>query len=179
MGRSLIWYFSRDDFCATLIYMLTPTQEDYIEAIQRISDEYETVTVTALAERFGCKLPTVTRTIKRMVEAGYVAHEARGAVTLTREGRRIAHHLVHRHEDMVRFLELVLGLESEQAELDACQLEHGLSALTAQRLHHFLEHLERLPEVQRERLLAFKGRDLDEAPDFETIPDSKQIGWRG
>lgn len=159
--------------------MLTPTQEDYIEAIHRISEEAETVTVTALAERFGCKLPTVTRTIKRMVEAGYVDHELRGAVTLTGRGRRIARHLVHRHEDMVRFLRVVLGLGPEQAELDACQLEHGMSALAAQRLHHFLEHLEDLPSVLRERLLAFAGRELDETPDFETIPESKQIGWRG
>ena len=153
--------------------MSTPTTlaEPRMSTFSRRSRSFA-LCVTALLAACGGGAPPPAATVG-------LVQPVRGAVTLTREGRRIAHHLVHRHEDMVRFLELVLGLESEQAELDACQLEHGLSALTAQRLHHFLEHLERLPEVQRERLLAFKGRDLDEAPDFETIPDSKQIGWRG
>jgi DtxR family Mn-dependent transcriptional regulator len=159
--------------------MLTATQEDYIEAISRIAKTEPDVHVTELAARLGCRLPTVTRTVRRMVELGYVAHESRGTVQLTETGRATAEHLVHRHEDLVTFLHDVLGLGHEDAENDACQLEHGMSALAAQRLHGWLQHLDGLSESARERMLQFRGRTLRESPDFSLLPEVRNHGWRG
>ena len=158
--------------------MLTATQEDYLEAIYRLGESGSDVHITALAERLACKLPTVTRTVQRMVELGFVDHEARGTVHLTKAGRATAEHLVHRHEDMVRFLAVVLGLSPEDAEADACQLEHGMSALAAQRLHQWLEHLSRLHPDDQRRALSFTGRDDYAVPDFHRLPQGKTVGWR-
>lgn len=159
--------------------MLTATQEDYLEAIYRIAHSDGDVRVTELASRLGCKLPTVTRTIKKLVQIGVVAHESRGTVNLTRSGRAAAEHLLHRHEDLVRFLSSVLGLPSELAESNACQLEHGMSPLAAQRLHQWLLHLDRLEQEGRQGMLQFPGREGDEVPDFSSLPKGKTAGWRG
>jgi Mn-dependent DtxR family transcriptional regulator len=159
--------------------MLTAIQEDYLEMILRITQIEGEVRITDLAKRLGCKLPTVTRTVRRMVLLGVVAHESRGTVNLTRSGRAAAEELVHRHEDLVRFLNVVLGLLPDQAEKDACQLEHGLSPLAAARLHRFLLHLDKLETEPRRLTLEFPGREQDELPDFHSLPATRAAGWRG
>ena len=159
--------------------MLTATQEDYLEAIFRITRSERDVHASELATRLGCKLPTVTRTVHKLVELGFVSHESRGTIDLTRSGRAIAEHLVHRHEDLVRFLSDVLGVSEEYAERDACQLEHGMSALASQRLHEWLIHLDGLAPDITASALNFAGRSDDRVPDFDRLPESKTLGWRG
>lgn len=159
--------------------MLTATQEDYVEAIYRIGETEPDVHVTKLAARLGCRLPTVTRTVQKMVELGYVAHESRGTVQLTATGRATAEHLVHRHKDIATFLHNVLGLNLDDAENDACKLEHGMSALAAQRLHSWLQHVDGMAASDRNRLLEFHGRTLRESPDFDHLTEVRNHGWRG
>jgi DtxR family Mn-dependent transcriptional regulator len=159
--------------------MLTAAQEDYLEAIHRIEAEGETVQVSLLADRLGCRLPTVTRTLQRLVRLGYVDHQSRGTIHLTETGRSTARHLVHRHEDLVKFLSVVLGLGSAESESNACQLEHGMSPLAAQRLHRWLQHVDNLEIHDKEKVVQFRGRDGDAVPDFDRLPEGKTAGWRG
>jgi len=130
---------------------LTSTHEDYIELVYRMQKKTDAgVRVTDLASELGCQLPTVTRTVKHLNEVGYFDHEKRGLVRLSKTGQILAQEIAHRHDDVVTFLQVVLGLDRDQAERDACQLEHGFSPLAAERLHTFLEHLEALPADQKE-----------------------------
>jgi DtxR family Mn-dependent transcriptional regulator len=159
--------------------VLTATQEDYLEAIHRLEEGGGPVQVSHLGERLGCKLPTVTRTLQKLVRNGFVDHESRGTIHLTETGRSTARHLVHRHEDLVKFLSLVLGLSPRESESNACQLEHGMSALAAQRLHRWLQHVDQLDAAAREKALHFRGREVEAVPDFEWLPEGKTAGWRG
>jgi len=159
--------------------MLTAAQEDYLEAIHRIEADGETVQVSLLADRLGCRLPTVTRTLQRLVRQGYVHHQSRGTIHLTETGRSTARHLVHRHEDLVKFLSVVLGLSAAESESSACQLEHGMSPLAAQRLHRWLQHLDDLDNESKGKVVHFRGREGDAVPDFDWLPEGKTAGWRG
>lgn len=163
--------------------VLTAIQEDYLETIYRIEGaggvEGSGVRATDIATRLGCRLPTVTRTVRRMAEQGFVYHESRGLIELTDRGRRIAENLAHRHADTVTFLVKVLGLDPGQAYADACQMEHGLSPLGAQRLHEFLEYIEGLDAERRAVILDFARRTTEAAPDFAHLPNGKTAGWRG
>jgi DtxR family Mn-dependent transcriptional regulator len=158
--------------------MLTATQEDYLEAIFSIERTGGDVHISLLADHLGCRLPTVTRTVQKLVEMGYVDHKTRGTVHLTGMGRYTAKQLAHRHEDLVRFLVSVLGMSQTDAETDACQLEHGMSRLAAQRMHQWLIHIERLVTAQRDVLFRFEGRDDTAVPDFHRLPGGKTAGWR-
>ena len=51
---------------------LTAIQEDYLETIYRLSRDRVAVRTTDVAERLGCRLPTVTRTVRKIVQAGFV-----------------------------------------------------------------------------------------------------------
>lgn len=150
--------------------VLTAAQQDYIEAILRIeltqralqvegpASAAAGVRVTDIAAALGCRLPTVVRTLSKLRVAGLIEQAERGLVHLTAESRRLAEQLLHRHEDTVALLTEVLGVPRERAEAEACLIEHGLSAQTAQRLHEFLVRWETLHAAQRARLAGKAGR---------------------
>lgn len=135
--------------------------------------------VTDIAAALGTKLPTVTRTVQRLSAMGLINHPSRGAVELTRLGRTVAQEIAHRHKDLVDFFSLALGLPLAVAEQDTCQIEHGLSPTTAQRLHDFMEYYHSLSRVQRKVFDTFKRGVSEGNTEFNNIPNTRAPGWRG
>lgn len=135
---------------------LTSTHEDYLEIVYRRAgrDAANGIRVTDLAEDLGCRLPTVTRTVRFLAGLGVLRHEARGLVYLTPRGRTLASEIAHRHDDIVAFLEIVLGMPRSAAFRDACRIEHGISPMAAERLHWFMQYVESLHETEREMFRA-------------------------
>ena len=153
--------------------MPSASQEDYLETILQLERERDQVILSDIAERLGVARPPATRAVQALQRMGFVEHEARRDVSLTPIGRRIAEALAHRHADLVFLLTEILGVPAEVAEADTCQMEHGLSPLTAQRLHEFLEHYATLDEKTRAALRAGES-----TAEFEFLPKGKQAGWR-
>lgn len=161
--------------------MLTAAQQDYIEAIFLLQHErnWQPIRVTDIAAQLGTRLPTVTRTVDKLTRLGLLSHEVRGDVALTTEGRKMAEAVVHRHKDLVDFFTGILGLSNSVAETDSCQIEHGLSAQTAQRLHEFLDYVDQLPEKEKRIIRRFASSAAGTARPFKNLPISKTTGWRG
>jgi DtxR family transcriptional regulator, Mn-dependent transcriptional regulator len=159
---------------------LTATQEDYIEIIYRMTQAQPgaLVRVTDIAAQLGTKLPTVTRTVRRLTALGLLEHTHRQGVALSSTGRKMASDILHRHEDVVRFFIDVLGLSKNEAELDACQIEHGMSAKTAQRLHEFLEYFNTLSDEQQQIILRFREEGIVREQQFKNLARHKAQGWR-
>lgn len=158
--------------------MLTASQQDYIEVILRLEQGGMRVRVTDIAAELGTRLPTVTRAIQRLTRLGLVSHAVRRDVTLTNAGRQIAHEVAHRHDDLVRFFMHYLGVNRRIAENDVCQVEHGLSATSAQRFHEFLEYIDGLPVETRRQIEGFVRRASGGRKDFRNLPEHKVTGWR-
>ena len=158
---------------------LTSTHEDYIELVYRMQKKNTAgLRITDLAQELGCRLPTVTRTVKLLAESGYLEHQPRGLVLLTAKGSAIASQIAHRHDDIETFLELVLGLTTEQAKIDACKIEHGLSPIAAERLHAFLEYIESLPNHQRKEMQETVKHHKENDPLFDQLVETTTQGWR-
>ncbi len=142
---------------------LTAAQQDYLEAIYRLEESTEGgssgARITDIAGVLGTRLPTVVRNIGRLKELRLVTQRERGPVILTKQGRRLAGQLAHRHEDVVELLTSVLGVEPGQAETEACFIEHGLSGATSERLHGFLLCWSRLSGDVRRKLTGCKAGD--------------------
>jgi len=116
--------------------------EDYLEAIIVLDREDSgMVRITDLSERLGVSKPSVSAAVKRLKDLGWVRHERYGGVELTSEGRTRAAEVAARHDLLHRFLTLVLGVNEETAQEDACRLEHVLSGETIDRLSMFVEFL--------------------------------------
>jgi DtxR family Mn-dependent transcriptional regulator len=116
--------------------------EDYLEMLLVLTRESgASVRITDLSERLGVSKPSASAAVKKLAEAGYASHERYGDVRLTPAGQKRAEEVASRHILLHRFLAVVLGVDEETAQADACRLEHDLSEETVQRLAAFVEHL--------------------------------------
>ena len=159
---------------------LTAVQQDYLEAIYRLelAEGSVGVRVSDIAGHLGTRLPTVTRTVQKLTALGYLEHDARKAVHLSEHGRRVAEEILHRHKDLVAFLTRILGLDTDEAENDVCQIEHGLSGKAAQRLHEFLLYLETLDDSGQAMIRRFRDEATSGKRDFKHLPAGRTVGWR-
>ena len=118
------------------------TAEDYVEAVAAISEEHGRCRVVDLARRFAVSHVTVTRTVARLREAGYVLSERYGPIELTVKGRRLAAHSKRRHHVVYEFLKAI-GVSPAVAAIDAEGIEHHVSRATLRRLQAVTELLAR------------------------------------
>lgn len=117
---------------------LSPSAEDYLEAVHDLSEDGSPVRVTDVALRLGVSKASVFKAMVTLKENGLVAHAHYGALSLTEKGVERAHQVVERHHSIKRFLSEVLGVPEALAEKDACKMEHGMSDLTIERLVEFM-----------------------------------------
>ena len=123
--------------------MPTPTLEEYLEAIYKLSREAP-ARPSALAEAMSVSAPTVTATLRRLTDRGLI-ERPRGGVALTSEGERSALTILRRHRLAERFLVDTLGLPWDDVHEDACLLEHALTPRVERALETFLEEPRECP----------------------------------
>ncbi|MCR4441382.1 MAG: metal-dependent transcriptional regulator [Peptococcaceae bacterium] len=115
--------------------------EDYLETILNLSEQKSAVRTTDLAVHMQVAKPTVTETVKSLVNHGLLRHEKYGPLELTEKGRQKALKIRYRHTILKKFLTDILGVKPETANREACLMEHAISPDTADKLAQFLENI--------------------------------------
>ena len=123
--------------------MITARIEDYLEELFLLESTGRIVTVTDLAERLKITKGTVTATVQRLVDQGFLNHERYGALHLTDSGRRKGLVVFRRHEGLRAFFHELLGLDREKSSEMACCMEHYVDTITEERLYALLEYFRR------------------------------------
>ena len=100
--------------------------EDYLEAMLILQEENGYIRSIDIAKKLGVTKPSVSYAVKRLRENGYINMDANGPITLAPAGYKIAKRIYERHKALTAFLEK-LGVSQEQAEEDACKIEHDIS----------------------------------------------------
>ena len=103
------------------------------------------MTVSAIAERVGVRLSSVSDAMRKLGEQGLVEHTRYGTIALSAQGRVHALAMVRRHRLIETFLVRDLGYGWEEVHDEAEQLEHAVSDLLVERLDAHLGHPERDP----------------------------------
>ncbi len=116
-------------------HTLTPSLEDYLEAILDLGSPAR---VTAIAARLGVAKASVTEAVRKLSSLGLVDYVRYGRVSFKAPGDARARDIRGRHDALTSFLVNVLSVPRAVAERDACVLEHGLSPETATRLLTFV-----------------------------------------
>jgi DtxR family Mn-dependent transcriptional regulator len=106
---------------------VTPTVEEYLEAILNMIAEGRTVLGARLAERLQVSPPTVTATLGRMRRDGLLVSGEGNGIILTDKGTKLAISVVRRHRLAERWLTDFLKIPWSQVHHEACLLEHGIS----------------------------------------------------
>ena len=119
--------------------ILSASAEDYLETILELTEAGTAARVTDIAQKMGIAKPSVTEAVVTLKERGLVSQERYGQISLTAQGLLEAKRVRRRHLVLRTFLRDVLGVDEKQAEADACQIEHVVSAKTMERMVAFLE----------------------------------------
>ena len=137
------------------------------------SAAHHIVAIVELLERHGyarvsdvAKLLNITRgsaslTLKALKQRGLVEEDENRFLKLSDEGKEVASSVRGRAFLMRRFFIDVLDIPSEDAEVDACKIEHLVSLATAERLAQFLRYF----SADDSRAIAFREgwHDYDDA----------------
>jgi DtxR family transcriptional regulator, Mn-dependent transcriptional regulator len=135
---------------------LTPTMENYLEAIYNLDNEKRVVRVKDIAKRLGVKMPTVTNMLKTLHERGLVNYERYEYLELTKEGADVGEEIDRRHHILRDFLTDILGIDFDKADEEACSMEHAIGPTTMDRLVAFMEFIQSCPRTGENWLERFE-----------------------
>jgi len=117
---------------------VTNSLEDYLETIYLLVQVNGHARVRDVAQALHVKMPSVIKAVLELKKQGFVTQEPYGAVELTKAGIVAASQILGRHTLLKEFL-LLLKVDDETAEKDACTMEHFLSAETLARITDFVK----------------------------------------
>ncbi len=141
--------------------------EDYLEVIYSLEKKSRVARVKDIADQLHVQKASVTGALKVLSSKGLINYTPYSYVTLTPEGQKIAEEVITRHKTLKEFFYQVLKLNEEEAEINACKIEHAIQPQAIQRLIKFLEFLKQCPRA---------GQDLFEA--FEKFCDKGEMNQK-
>ncbi|UCE39415.1 MAG: metal-dependent transcriptional regulator [Thermoplasmata archaeon] len=124
--------------------MKNKTIEEYIEVIHNLEKKHGHVHTNDLAANLGVSPPSATEMVQKLSKKKLVNYVPYRGVTLTKDGEKIAKELIKTHKTLAEFLEII-GVNKKNAEKDACQIEHHVSAQTVKQLNRFVEFVREAP----------------------------------
>ena len=101
--------------------------EDYLEAILVLEEKLEGfVRSVDIANHMGFSKPSVSRAMGLLEKEGYIEFGHANRIKLTEKGREKATDVYDRHRLLTKFLVKITGVDEEQAEKNACRVEHDI-----------------------------------------------------
>ena len=100
--------------------------EDYLKQILMLLEKKGYVRSVDIAAGRNVSKPTVSITMKKLRENGYISMSSDNLIFLTDKGYAIARRTYDRHRILTEYL-VRLGVPQHIAQKDACKIEHDLS----------------------------------------------------
>lgn len=125
--------------------MTTRNVEDYLKAIWDLQNKKGYIKVKDIADKLEVTRPSVSEMIKKLAENNYILYEKYGGIVFTAKGKKLAQEIKHRHNLLTEFLR-VIGVTEQNAQKDACELEHDVSSETITCLLEFIKFVRLLPD---------------------------------
>mgnify|MGYP002524092808 CR=1 FL=1 len=123
----------------TIIMVVSKSLSEYLNTIYVLSLHNTSVRTTDISKKLGISKPSVNRAVNSLKQAGLVSHRPYEDITLTDEGLSYSKEVYSRHENVKAFLLNVLHINPQDAEKEACIMEHGLSQNTIDKMISFME----------------------------------------
>ena len=124
---------------------LSESKEDYLEAVYLLEQRYGYVRNAMLCDYLGFSRSSISIAMRELAEQGYVVHNKYKGISLSAEGKEIAEEVYAKHVLLKDYLEAI-GISPEQAEKDACRMEHVVSEETIQCLRERMKEMSRKKE---------------------------------
>jgi len=136
---------------------LTPSLEDYLEAIWTICLRENVARVKDIAKCMAVTTPSVVSALNVLLEKNLIKHESYGYIELTDQGALKAKEVDEHHKLLFTLLNEIFGINAGIASKDACKIEHHLSKETVKRIEQFIQFLQEHQEEKTFFTSRFKG----------------------
>lgn len=113
--------------------------ENYLETIYMFGGK--DVKSIDLANHLSVSRASVNNAINSLIEKKLVTKALYGNITLTEEGLEVSKKILDKHELLKAFLIDILKVKPEQAENEACGMEHVISDYTANQIKKLMKQL--------------------------------------
>ena len=120
---------------------LTHSAAHHLMAVHELRTIHGYARVSDIAQHLKITKGSVSSAMKHLKERGYVREDHNRFLELTDRGMKIVWNTESTRLVMKKFLSEALGMDEDDAEIDACKVEHLLSAEARARLVGFLRFL--------------------------------------
>jgi len=118
---------------------LTHSAAHYLMTIHELLESQGYARVTDIAKQLNITRGSCSISLKPLKKRGLVVEDHNRFLLLSEEGKRLAR-IVEKNDELLEiFFREILGVNEEQAEVDACKIEHLLSIETSIKLCSFIE----------------------------------------
>jgi Mn-dependent DtxR family transcriptional regulator len=146
---------------------VTHSMGHYLMAIRDLLKARGYARVTDVATFLEVSRSSASTSLASLKKKGFVDEDENHFLRLSARGEAIALQIVRNHLILENFFRHILGVEEEQALVDACKMEHLLSPETSYRLLALIQSLENDEELKRRAIEGVTGqlcRDPEECP---------------
>lgn len=113
---------------------ITHSAAHHLLAIKELFETRGYARVSDVAKHLNITTGSASTNLKGLKHKGLVSEDDNKFLKLTPEGKKLADAIVSRRDILQSFFIEVLGVDSAQAEIDACKTEHLLSAETTKKM---------------------------------------------
>lgn len=150
--------------------LLTHSAAHYLMTIHELLKSQGYARVTDIAKQLNITRGSCSISLKPLKKRGLVIEDTNKFLSLSDEGRRLAE-IVERNDALLEiFLRDILGVDPEQAEVDACKIEHLLSIESSVRLCNFIEFTRSSSKAAQAFLQALKENQARCKSDAASCP---------
>jgi len=129
---------------------LTHSAAHYLMTIHELLESQGYARVTDIAKQLNITRGSCSISLKPLKKRGLVVEDHNKFLLLSDEGKRLALVVEKNDELLETFFKEVLGVNEEQAEVDACKIEHLLSIETSIKLCSFIELMQSDSSIVKE-----------------------------
>jgi len=121
---------------------LTHSGAHYLMAIRETFDEQGYARLSDVAKRLKISKGSLSTSLKPLIKKALILEDENKHLSLSEKGKMFADNISNTYSILTHFLEKVLNIDKAIAEIDACKIEHLLSATSSNAMLKMTKALE-------------------------------------
>ena len=113
---------------------ITASIEDYLETIYEHIENSHKIKAIDIAKKMNVSRASVTEALQKLAQKEYIIYEKKHPIELTEKGIEIAKNVIYKHRILCDFFVNILKIEKNEAEINACRIEHVITPAAFERI---------------------------------------------
>ncbi|MBR1680473.1 metal-dependent transcriptional regulator [bacterium] len=118
---------------------LSASIEDYLETIYEQLEKSHKIKAVDIAKKMNISRASVTEALQKLAQKGYIIYEKNHPIELTEKGILIAKEVMHKHRVLCDFFTKILKIAHDEAEINACRIEHVITQTAFDKIYELVE----------------------------------------